>query len=94
MRRDPIRVGRHAALWIALAACVVVTLPVFGQTSERKAPPAAKDRATSEQATKDDKPGATVKSERPRAAEPDARERKRGDERIRLDAPVSFPVDI
>ncbi len=74
---------RRATSWIALIACLVFSTPVAGQSDERKPPPAAKD-----QARKDDKTGP------PRTAKPEVREKKRSDERIRLDAPVSFPVDI
>jgi hypothetical protein len=72
-----------AALAIALAAWLGAPAPVVGQSGERKPPPAAK-----EETRKDDRAGQA------RAAKPDARDRKRSEERIRLDAPVAFPVDI
>jgi len=75
--------------WIALAVCLVVPVAAIGQSVEPKSPPAAKD-----QKTKDGRAGKADKSEPSRTARPDTREKKPGDERIRLDAPVSFPVDI
>jgi len=77
---------------VTLAVCLVVPITAIGQSSERKPSSAAK-----EQAAKGAKPGDQDKSQRSRPAQPDAREKrdkKSGDERIRLDAPVSFPVDI
>ncbi len=80
---------RRAMDWIILIACLV--LPVIaagqpvqpGQPDDTKPPPAAKD-----QAKPDAKPGKS------RTAPAERRERPRSGERIRLDAPVSFPVDI
>ncbi len=69
-------------LWI-VAAGFVFSASAVGQSGERKPPPAAQDHAK-----QDDK------TSPPRPAKPPARERQRSDERIRLDAPVSFPVDI
>jgi len=74
-------------LWIAFAACLAAAAPALGQASDRKPPPATRDSAK-----QDDKAGA------PRAAQPDERAKQRekpsARERIKLDAPVSFPVDI
>ena len=85
MRRLPVvRLGVAA---LAVAACLAVSAPAPGQSDARKPPPAAQDPAK--------KDGT---SSAPRAARPDPRaqprETMRGDERIRLDAPISFPVDI
>lgn len=73
----------RAAVWIVAVACLVFCAPASGQSGERKPPPATKD-----QAKKDDKTG------QPSTAKPEVREKRRSSERIRLDAPVSFPVDI
>ena len=62
---------------------VVITAPALGQTTERKPPPAAKEAAT--------KDGGAAS---PAAPKPRVPPRPAGEERIRLDAPVSFPVDI
>ncbi|MCG6875925.1 MAG: hypothetical protein LJE97_12620 [Betaproteobacteria bacterium] len=85
MTRARTFLGRHATTCIVLAACLAASAPVTvtGQTVERKPAPAAKDRATKDE-----------KTPQPRTARPDARDKQRGDERIRIDAPVSFPVDI
>jgi len=77
-------VVRFAALGIVVAACLAAPASALAQSDERKPPPAAKETAK-----KDDKAGAAKQAER---AQP--RARPRGDERIKLDAPVSFPVDI
>ena len=76
-------IGRRAIACIVLAASLATSAPVIGQTAERKPLPAAKDRVTKDERTPP-----------PRTAKPDAREKQRSGERIRLDAPVSFPVDI
>jgi hypothetical protein len=76
----------------ALAVCLLAPGAAVGQTEP---PPAAKDRAAKdEKAAEPDKSDKQEKPERERAARPAAPETKRADERIRLDAPVSFPVDI
>jgi len=80
---------RHAVARIAFAMCLAVSAAAIGQTGERKPPPATNDRATKGEQSRD-----RSKSERPPPAQPDARSKNRGNERIRLDAPVSFPVDI
>jgi hypothetical protein len=80
---------RRATDWIILIACLVLPVIAAGQPSQpsqpndTKLPPAAK-----EQARPDAKP------EKSRTAPAEGRERPRSGERIRLDAPVSFPVDI
>lgn len=82
------RIGR-AIVSVTLAVCLVVPVTAIGQSAEPRSPPAAKDRKT-----KDAGAGKADKSEPSRTTAPDTREKKPGDERIRLDAPVSFPVDI
>jgi hypothetical protein len=79
-------VRRRATDWIILIACLLFSAIAAGQSSQSndsKPPPASKD-----QAKPDAKPG------KARMANPEGRERPRSGERIRLDAPVSFPVDI
>jgi hypothetical protein len=71
---------RRMAACIAFGACLGVAATAGAQTVERKPPPPAKD-----QARKDEKAAP------PRPSTP---EKPRGEDRIRLDAPVSFPVDI
>jgi len=77
------RAPRCAAATLALVAGLALAGQGLAQTSEQKPPPAAKEAAT--------KSGGAPP---PAAPKPRAPERKPGDERIRLDAPVSFPVDI
>jgi hypothetical protein len=74
---------RGVTLRCVVFASLILSVPAFGQSGDRKPPPTAKDQART-----DDRSG------QPRTAKPDAKEKRRGDERIRLDAPVSFPVDI
>jgi hypothetical protein len=80
---------RRATDWIVLIACSLLPVIAAGQpgpssqSEDSKPPPVAKD-----QAKPDAKPGKS------RTAPAGARERPRSGERIRLDAPVSFPVDI
>ena len=83
MTRPTTPAKSRAAVWIIFVAGLFLSVPAIGQSDERKPPPAAKD-----QAKKDDR------ARPPRTAKPDAQEKRRSDERIRLDAPVSFPVDI
>jgi hypothetical protein len=71
---------RRMAACVAFGACLGVAATAGAQTVERKPPP-AKD-----QARKDEKAAPPPRSSAP--------EKKRGEDRIRLDAPVSFPVDI
>lgn len=68
------------ALEIVLVACLGAAASASAQSDARKPPPAAKETAK-----QGDKAGTAKQEER---AQP------RRDERIRLDAPVSFPVDI
>jgi hypothetical protein len=75
-------------------ACLALSAHAFGQFGNAVPSPAARaqtkdDRATTEPPRPVDPKG----EEKPRAARP-AKDGPRGDERIRLDAPVSFPVDI
>lgn len=83
---------RCATIWVIPIACLLLPAIAAGQagqsgqsgeSSDGKLPPAGKDVAKP-----DAKPG---KSSTP---PPEGRERPRSGERIRLDAPVSFPVDI
>jgi hypothetical protein len=76
--RNAARVARA----ILLSVGVTIAAQASGQTTDRKPPPATKDRAP--------KDGSAPS---PSAPMPPP-ERKSGGERIRLDAPVSFPVDI
>ena len=83
----PGRNVRHRATgWFILTALLLFSAIAAGQSSQSsdsKPPPAAKD-----QAKPDAQPGKS------RTTPPEGRERPRTGERIRLDAPVSFPVDI
>ena len=83
MRRQTIPEKCRAAAWLIAIASLVLPAPAIGQSGERKPPPTAQD-----QTKKDDR------ASPPRPAKPAPREKRPGDERIRIDAPVSFPVDI
>jgi len=76
-------VRRRATDWIILIACLLFAACAAGQSNDSRPPPAAKD-----QAKPDAQPGKL------RTAPPAGRDRPPSGERIRLDAPVSFPVDI
>jgi hypothetical protein len=89
MMRPTHYLRRPVKEWIILILCFLVPAVANGQSgqssqsNDSKPPSAAKDQA---------KPDA--KSGKSRTTPPDARERPRSGERIRLDASVSFPVDI
>jgi hypothetical protein len=89
MMRAGRKVWRGVTDGIILIACLL--FPVIavgqpgqpGQSSDSKPPPATKDQTQPD-----------AKSGKSRPAPPEGRERPRSGERIRRDAPVSFPVDI
>jgi hypothetical protein len=78
-----------------LVVCLALSAPAFGQSGEAAPSPAATAQTKDDRATTEPpRPIDPNEKEKQRAARPGAKERPRRDERIRLDAPVSFPVDI
>jgi len=83
MKSKAILATSRAAMWIVVVVGVFFSVAARGQSDERKPPPATKGQAKKDDSTRP-----------PRTAQPASREKPRSGERIRLDAPVSFPVDI